>query len=361
MLDKVFKYVKRRKGNRENTPALKDCNVRLISNPIEKANTLNSYYASVFSCEQTFSQIQSAHSGELFTINLNVIRKRLAAIRRSKSIGPDGVPGDILKLGGEAMIPYLARLLEITINNATITSDWKKAIVFPIYKAGDRSEVTNYRPVSLTSVVCKQIEHAIAGYLRQVWKNSEWFYEGQHGFRPGYSCESQTVTVCQDIAFDLVPHDRLLTKIMASGMDSMVVAWVRQFLLGRTQRVRVGGQMSEEVRVTSGVPQVLAYVSDIWMNIESTIPLFADDSIIYRKIMNDRDTEKLQIDLDRVGGWAEENAMKINPGKCKAVRLTRARVKKPLKYCLGDHRVPEASSCKYLGIIIRSDLSWADQ
>jgi hypothetical protein len=170
-------------------------------------------------------------------------------------------------------------------------------------------------------------------------------------------------------AFDLVTHDRLFTKIMASGVDSRVVAWVRQFLLGRTQRDRVGGQMSEEVRVTSGVPQgsvlgtrlLLAYVSDIWMNIESTIRLFADDSIIYRKILNDRDTEKLQRDLDRLGGWAEENAIKINPGKSKAVSFTRARVKKPLKYCLGYHRVPEASSCKYLGIIIRSDLSWADQ
>jgi hypothetical protein len=73
--------------------------------------------------------------------------------------------------------------------------------------------------------------------------------------------------------------------------------------------------------------------------------------------MNDSDTEKLQIDLDRLGGWAEENAMKINPGKSKAVSFTRARVKGPLKYSLGDQ---EASSCKYLGIIIRSDLSRAD-
>jgi hypothetical protein len=74
---------------------------------------------------------------------------------------------------------------------------------------------------------------------------------------------------------------------------------------------------------------------------------FLQMTIIYRKIMNDSDTEKLQIDLDRLGGWAEENAMKIHPGKSKAVSFTRAGVKKPLKYCLGDHRVPEASSCKY--------------
>jgi hypothetical protein len=111
-------------------------------------------------------------------------------------------------------------------------------------------------------------------------------------------CESQVITVCQDIAdslnngdrvdaiiidfskaFDLVPHDQLLAKIAVSGMDSRVVVWVREFLLGHTQRVRVGGQLSEEVRVTSGVPQgsvlgpllFLVYVDDIWRNIQSTI------------------------------------------------------------------------------------------
>jgi len=118
-------------------------------------------------------------------------------------------------------------------------------------------------------------------------------YEGQHGFRPGYSCESQVIKLCQDIAdsldngdridaivvdfskaFDLVPHGRLLTKIANSGVDARVVVWIREFLLGRTQRVRVGGHLSEEIRVTSGVPQgsvlgpllFLAYVNDIWSN-----------------------------------------------------------------------------------------------
>jgi len=110
-------------------------------------------------------------------------------IGRNKSVGPDGIPGAILKMGGEAMIPYLARLLDITINNGTIPRDWKKAVV-PIHKGGDRSVVKNYRPVSLTSVVCKQMEHVIAGYIRQVWEDRDWLYEFQHSFRPGYSCES---------------------------------------------------------------------------------------------------------------------------------------------------------------------------
>jgi hypothetical protein len=83
---------------------------------------------------------------------------------------------------------------------------------------------------------------------------NDWLYEGQHGFRPRYSCESQVIAVCQDIAdsldngdkinaiivdfseaFDLVTHFRLLTKIADSGVDSRVVVWIREFLLGRTQ------------------------------------------------------------------------------------------------------------------------------
>jgi hypothetical protein len=61
------------------------------------------------------------------------------------------------------------------MNNNAIPGNWKRAIVVPIYKVGDRSVVGNYRPVSLTLVVCKQMEHVIAGYLRQVWEINGWF------------------------------------------------------------------------------------------------------------------------------------------------------------------------------------------
>jgi len=109
--------VKRQKGNREIIPAIKDHKGIIIMDSTEKANILNSYYASIFCCD--------CNSGETFIIKPKVIRKRLAKIRRNKSVWPDGVPGEILKLGGDAMTP-LARLLEISLNNATIPSDWKK-------------------------------------------------------------------------------------------------------------------------------------------------------------------------------------------------------------------------------------------
>ena len=83
----------------------------------------------------------SAHVYEPFTIQIRIIRKRLERIGRKKSVGPDNIPGDILKMGGEAMVPYLARLFDISINNGTVPGDWKKALVVPIYKGGDRTVV----------------------------------------------------------------------------------------------------------------------------------------------------------------------------------------------------------------------------
>ena len=77
------------------------------------------------------------------------------------------------------------------------------------------------------------------------------------------------------------------------------------------------------------------YVNNIWRNIDSSIRLFADDSIIYRQITNKNDIEKLQKDLDTLWEWAVENGLKINSGKSKAIRFAKARVKNPLDYSLG--------------------------
>ena len=81
---------------------------------------------------------------------------------------------------------------------------------------------------------------------------------------------------------------------------------------------------------------------------------------IFLKNVNNENIEKLQKDLDRMGEWAAENEMKVKPSKYKAVLFTRARVKDPLNYTLGDQLIPEKRICKYLGIILCSDLNWVD-
>ena len=128
-----YKYAKLRKGNRDNIPTIKDCNGRLINDSIDKGNSLNSCYATLFGCERNVTQTTTTHSAEPFTIDIKMVRKRLAAVGRSKSIWPEDVPGEILKLDVEAVFPLLARLLDITFNHATIPSDWKRAVVAPTY------------------------------------------------------------------------------------------------------------------------------------------------------------------------------------------------------------------------------------
>jgi len=120
--------------------------------------------------------------------------------------------------------------------------------------------------------------------------------------RNGYTLILLSAEACLMIGC-LVPHDRPLIKIAASGVELRVIIWIWKFLVGRTQRVKVEGQLPKEVRVKSGVSQgsvlgpllFLAYISVIWKNSGSAIRLFADGCLIYRETVNNYDVEMLQI------------------------------------------------------------------
>jgi hypothetical protein len=197
-------------------------------------------------------------------------------MRKNKSVGPDGISIDLIKMGGIEISNYINYLCNVTINNGVLANDWKKANVTPIYKGGDKGQIENYRPVSLTSVVCKILEKIIAQCFWDFWESTNWLSDFQHGYRKGHSCETQLLGFCQEIAdsidegievdaivvdlskaFDKVDHDRLLEKMLKlpSIVDSRVYFCVEHFLKGRSQKVKVGEMCSEEARVTSGVPQ----------------------------------------------------------------------------------------------------------
>jgi hypothetical protein len=129
-----YKYVKRRKGSKENIPAIKDCNGRPIIDPIEKANSLFTTMLRYSAARVKFNIYNVPTQANPSLLIRKSLGKGKQRSEKNKSIGPDGISVEILKLGGEAMIPYLTRLLDITMNNGTLPADWKRAIVFPIHK-----------------------------------------------------------------------------------------------------------------------------------------------------------------------------------------------------------------------------------
>ena len=94
-----YKYFKRRTGNRENIPAIKDGSGLIITDPTDKANSLNFYFSTIFSKEECLPQIQEVNKNHPFTIDIKTIRRRIRTIGKNKSVGPDRVPGELLKMG----------------------------------------------------------------------------------------------------------------------------------------------------------------------------------------------------------------------------------------------------------------------
>jgi ribonucleases P/MRP protein subunit RPP40 len=210
-------------------------------------------------------------------------------------------------------------------------------------------------------------------------------HKRQHGFRDGHSCESQLLGFTQDIAdtidrreqidgividfakaFDVVPHDILMEKIYGMKIDKRVAEWVGLFLNKRTQRVKVGESLSEEISVTSGIPQgsvlgpllFLVYINDLPDKIHSEIRLFADDCFVYKKIDSVEDCENLQIDLNEISRWVDANGMKLNSDKSKMMRFTNKKCKILYDYTLDNEVIETSSNCKYLGVTVDSHLKW---
>ena len=142
--------------------------------------------------------------------------------------------------------------------------------------------------------------------------------------------------------------------------------WIRSFLSGRTQSVVVDGAESGSLPVTSGVPQgsvlgpamFLVYINSLPKGVNSTVRLFADDTVIYREISAEEDHHTLQADLDTLVQWEREFSMEFHPKKCNILRVSRSRCPSTYNYTLHGTTLKELEEVKYLGITITKDLSW---
>jgi hypothetical protein len=238
----------------------------------------------------------------------NGVYKLLGWVNPAKAIGPDKLPTRILKECAEQLAPVLCHIFQHSYDTGEVPEDWKVPNITAIYKKGDRQAAKNYRPVSLTSVCSKLMEHIVFSSIMGHLDRHELLVDNQHGFRRGRTTETQLVQTLEDLAkeldnkqqidtlildfskaFDTVPHQRLLRKLDHHGVRGKTNIWIESWLTQRTQQVVVDGTTSNPVSVRSGVPQgtvlgplmFLLYINDIGRGIKSTIRLFTDDCLLY--------------------------------------------------------------------------------
>ena len=393
----VWKYMNSKTKTREGVSDLNidptDDKSRLTISDKEKADVLGGFFSSVFTIESN-DNIPHIDPYELqsqmipLPISEEIIKAKLEKLNIYKSMGPDGIHPRLLK---ELAIPLskpLARIFNKSLIECQLPDDWKQATVSAIYKKGSRNKAGNYRPVSLTCILCKVMEGCIRDQLVDHITANNLFSNSQFGFIKGRSTGLQLLnvmdlwtkaldnslsidTIYLDFmkAFDTVPHRRLVHKLAAFGIINPILGWVNEFLTGRVQQVCVSGTKSEWAKVSSGIPQgsvlgpvlFVLYINDLPSNIKSNIFMFADDTKLFRTIETPIDQHTLQDDLNQLTQWSRKWLLKFHPNKCKVMHIGKAKTDE-YRYTLNvnnvNHELEYITEEKDIGVIIDCKLEF---
>ena len=176
----------------------------LQSNTQSRANILNEQFKSVFT-EEDLTNIpdkgtSTTPSMPEIKVDWKGVHKLLKNLKTHKATGPDSIPAFILKAAADELAPSLAILFQLSLDQGGIPADWREALVVPIFKKGDKHQASNYRPVSLTSITCKLLEHTIHSSIMKHFDKHKILCDNQHGFRKKRSCETQLLSTVQEIA-----------------------------------------------------------------------------------------------------------------------------------------------------------------
>ena len=134
------------------------------------------------------------------------ILKLLLELKVNKASGPDLIPAPILKLAASPLSHCLTIIFQASLSTGTVPEDWKQANITPVFKKGERFKATNYRPVSLTCICSKLLEHVVVSQLRDHFDANSILADCQHEFRAQRSCETQLISLTQEV------HQRLEDK-----------------------------------------------------------------------------------------------------------------------------------------------------
>eukprot|EP00665_Eupelagonemidae_sp_cell47_P001288 gene1288-4896_t len=293
------------------------------------------------------------------------VRDALERDKGKSSSGIDEVPMSILKKAGGSIAPYVARIANAIIRESRWPQQWKKAEVVPLWKKkGSRKEPKYYRPVSMLPAIARLVERTLAEQIKQHIKMNKILPAFQHGFREKHSTmialmhlidkiatamdEGDTVLVASlDLAgaFDTIDRDILVEKLSTTaGIKDDANQLIKDFLLHREQRVRMGEEKNIEEAVTAA--EIVQYADDTTLVVSAETPEEAEEK------MNDA--------LKQFQEYATGNRLAAEPTKTQMMLCTTKRNvdRQAIKCRMGGHDIELADSIKVLGVTLDERLSW---
>ena len=355
------------------------------------ANKLAEYFESVYAKDSvTIPEFKTNIPNVMHILKIEEagVADLLLNLDHRKGGGPDKLSAYILKtftMHVPLFLKCITLIMQTSVDDQQVPTDWKTAYICPVFKGGNRQIASNYRPISLTSIVSKTLEHVVAS---EMWKHIDEhniISSNQHGFRKHYNTTTQLLHVTHNAlkardqrdpyhmisfdfskAFDKVPHNLLIHKLTEYKFNNNIVAWIKEWLNKRTSIVTVNAQVSSEMNIASGVPQgsvlgpllFLLYINDISNNIKhSECRLYADDTLICANL-NRVNTQQLQEDIKSLENWSQTWCMPFNANKCTHIEL--GKETPSIELFMHGQKIPQSNRLKYLGLTITWNTKWTE-
>uniref|UniRef100_A0A3Q3JDA1 Reverse transcriptase domain-containing protein n=1 Tax=Monopterus albus TaxID=43700 RepID=A0A3Q3JDA1_MONAL len=299
----------------------------------------------------------------------------------------DGITMTTVKWVIEGICKPLTHIFNMSFRLGQFPNNMKIAKVIPLYKSGDKHNLTNYRPISLLSQFSKILKKLFNNRLDTFIDKHNILSDCQYGCRSKRSTSLAITDLMEDItsamdekkytmgifidlkkAFDTVNHELLMDKLEKYGIRGMVGKWIRSYLTQRRQFVRLGEYQSSELNIVCGVPQgsvlgpklFILYINDIGKVSETVkMVLFADDTTIWA---SDENLQQLSVrvseEFGKIKKWCDNNLLSLNLEKTKYMVFGNRRPHNELQLRIGGANIERVYEIKFLGVMVDDRLSW---
>ena len=302
--------------------------------------------------------------------------------------GYDEINTRIFKSTYTAILPEIVYFLNLCLQQGIFPTSFKKAIIKPIYKAGDKHLFNNYRPISLLSVFSKLLEKLIYVRVNNHLNLNNILCDNQFGFRQGMSTYMPILLLQDKItsafennsimcgiyldlrkAFDTVNIEILLKKIQQYGIINNAHNMLKSYLSERTQCVKINDVRSTFLPMQMGVPQgsilgpllFILYINDFPQvcGQQITTFLYADDTSIFIEGKSEEELQtSLNVFMPKVAKWFTTNQLSLNTDKTFYQIYTSKKTAVEVSLQLDGAAIKRAQTVKYLGVFIDEDLKW---